>query len=89
MARGLSDRASSSLFSSVLPSFRALSGRLEFTVRLYKSNKDPFSRQNAFRFPVGMDSQDAFIVHLSEWIPSRVDDIVSVSPKPIPPKQHV
>ena len=56
MGRGLSDRASSSLFSSALPSFRALSRRLEFTVRLYKSNKDPLSRQNAFRFPVGMDS---------------------------------
>ena len=36
-------RVSSSLLGPVVPSFRALSGRLKFTVRRHKFNKDsPF-----------------------------------------------
>jgi len=37
---GGGDRGSSSLLGPVDPSFRALSGRLKFTVRRHKSNKD-------------------------------------------------
>jgi len=37
---GNSFPVSSSLLGPVLPSFRALSGRLKFTVRRHKSNKD-------------------------------------------------
>ena len=33
-------RLSSSLLGPVFPSFRALSGRIKSTARLYKSNKD-------------------------------------------------
>jgi len=36
----LDHRVSSSLLDPVIPSFRALSGRLEFTVRRRKFNKD-------------------------------------------------
>jgi len=37
---------SSSLLGPVVPSFRALSGRLDFTVRRHKFNKDSLPRKD-------------------------------------------
>ena len=42
--RNLSNRVSSSLLGPLVPSFRALSGRLKFTVRRDKFNKDFLSQ---------------------------------------------
>ena len=55
LVRGCRDLlVSSSLLGPVDPSFRALSGRLEFTVRRHKFNKDSLSRANiAQRFTQG------------------------------------
>ena len=51
-----------SLLGPVDPSFRALSGRLKFTVRRHKFNKDSCSRR-AFRGP-GPGPCKAFVKHI-------------------------